>query len=103
LRVFHDRYFSPERVVLTIVSDVPAADIIPVLNATFGRMKRYQAPAGSPAEPARRAADSGAPPVTAAEKRAETQTGRAQSQILTGRIFTREGDDFPALVVATTV
>jgi predicted Zn-dependent peptidase len=41
--------------------------------------------------------------VTAAEKRAETQTGRAQSQILTGRIFTREGDDFPALVVATTV
>jgi predicted Zn-dependent peptidase len=103
LRAFHDRYFSPERVVLTIVSDVPSADVISVLNATFGRMKRYQAPAGSPAAPAPSPTDSGAPPVTTAEKRTETQTGRAQSQIFTGRIFTREGDDFPAIVVATTV
>lgn len=101
LRAFHDRYFSPERVVLTIVSDVPSADVIPVLNATFGRMKRYQAPAGTTPAPA--PPDTAAPPVTTAEKRAETQTGRAQSQILMGRIFVREGDDFPALVVATTV
>ena len=120
LRAFHDRYFSPERMVLSIVSDVPASDVLAVLSATFGRMKPYKArpsdrdtpaaaaPGAARVTPPRTAAAApeaagGAPPLTTAEKRAEQQTGRAQSQVLMGRIFEREDDDFPALVVATTV
>lgn len=107
LRVFHDRYFSPERLVLSIVSDVPASDVLAALNGTFGRMKPYKARAGDPGGAAAGSeaapVGSGAPPLTTAEKRAETQTGRPQSQILMGRIFEREEDDFPALVVATTI
>jgi len=125
LRAFHGRYFSPERLVLSIVSDVPASDVIAVLHGTFGRMKRDKASelgrggstagGGIGAADGRGAAGGGgagrtaaagsgeAPPLTTAEARVETQTGRAQSQILMGRIFAREGEDFPALVVATTI
>lgn len=40
LRAFHARYFSPENLILSVVSSVPRNDVIELVRSTFGAMPR---------------------------------------------------------------
>jgi zinc protease len=107
LKAFHALYFSPDQLIVSVVSNVPALDVIALVRQTFGALP--QGPGAPRVEPLKagearhrpsRLAD---PPVTEAPQRVEARTGKEQSQIMMGRIFARDAQDLAPLIVATTV
>jgi predicted Zn-dependent peptidase len=107
LRAFHARYFSPDQLIISIVSDVPSSDVVEVVRSTFGAIKPGPgAPSLRPLKPGevrRRASALADPPATETATRVEATAGKQQSQILLGGIFVREPSDLAPLIVATTV
>lgn len=107
LRAFHARYFSPDQLILTIVSDVSASEVIESVRATFGLLPRPSGaaplPPLKPGEPRRRTSASSDIPETTAASREEVRANREQSQIYMGGIFARDAADLAPLIVATTV
>ena len=107
LKDFHARYFSPENLILSIVSNVPATDVVEVVRSTFGAIP--QAPGAPPppppklGQPRRRPSAFPDLPVTEAAARVETQVGKEQSQIYLGGIFDRDPADLAPLIAATSL
>ncbi len=107
LRAFHARYFSPDQLILSIVSNVNASDVAEVVRATFGAMKPGPgAPALAPLKPGEerhRVSALADPPATEAAVKVEVKGGKEQSQLFVGGIFARAEKDLAPLIVATTV
>lgn len=97
IRAFYQAYYRPEHATLLVVGDVTAANILPMLERTFGAWK----PAGAGGKPA---------PLPAAAQLAKRRIyiidkpGAAQSQIRIGWVgVPRSTPDYPTLQVLNTI
>jgi len=91
---FHRAYYRPENATLAVVGDFRAADLLPRLEAAFGRWERGTPQAPVPPPPARQQ--------EARERRIPLD--KTQTRILLGHLGVRRADpDFLPLLVMDTI
>jgi predicted Zn-dependent peptidase len=96
LRRFHQTYFRPDDAALVVVGDITAAQILPKLEATFGKWTVSGGVAAAPRWP--EATQVGARQVFLADK-----PGAAQTEVIIGRVgVPRTTADYYALTVMNT-
>ncbi|HEV2672401.1 MAG TPA: pitrilysin family protein [Gemmatimonadales bacterium] len=96
LRRFHQTYFRPDNAALVVVGDITAEQILPKLEATFGKWTASGSAAAAPRWPD--ATQVGARQVFLADK-----PGAAQTEVIIGRVgVPRTTADYYALTVMNT-
>ncbi len=90
---FHQRYFSPENMIVSIVSDIPVERVMKNMEEIFGTIKRYEE--GKITMPAI--------PPTPAPKRMGMAGGEQQSYLYAGYLTQMDTDDLTALSVANSI
>jgi zinc protease len=97
LRAFHRAYYRPENATLLVVGDVTAANVLPLLEKSFGGWKG-DGPAGPPASVPEAAQ------LTKRQIYLVDKPGAAQSQIRIGWVgVPRSTPDYPTIQVLNTI
>ena len=90
---FHRSYFSPGNILVSVVSNIPAGEVIRDMKEIFGDLKAIEEKPASTPE---------VPPTTGWGK-FETTGGKEQSYVYAGYMFRPKEDDLPALMIANAI
>ena len=90
---FHHKYFSPQNILVTIVSNVPVEEVMKKMEELFGTIKRYEGEVATMPK---------IPPTRKGE-RSEFEGGQRQSYIYAGYLFSLDQEDIPALTAANAI
>ncbi|MFH1278283.1 MAG: pitrilysin family protein [Candidatus Eisenbacteria bacterium] len=93
VELFHEMYFAPDNLILTVVTSRPPAEVVRMMGGLFADARRFTK--RKPAPPL--------PSITTADTAVEETTGASQGYIRTGYVIEVPEEDRAALQVATAI